>query len=96
MCVYGTACTAYACCTLMHQGPWACMVCAERDWGGRPSALRPTPYTTARHSPSQAGRAAGQSGRLSCRVARNVQPTCPPALPQVLPSGWCQWVSRLP
>lgn len=62
-------------------------------WAPLLLAPRPPQYRSqsTSHSPSvksvsQAGQQ-GKSGRLSCRVARNVQPTCPPALPQCCPVG---------
>lgn len=84
-----------ACCTLMHQGAVGLRGGCQRDWVGT-SAPSPTPspkpqpvtQSLSLRQVSQSGRAAGQSGRLSCRVARNVQPTCPPALPP----GAAQWV----
>lgn len=86
-------CTAHACCcTLMHQGAVGLRGGCERDLGWAPSPLpRPTPpEPSVLQSPQnslKSGMAAGQSGRLSCRVARNVQPTCPPAPPQCCPVG---------
>lgn len=95
MCRVRYACCTFAalCCT---RGLWAwvgaSVVGDKRVHLGMVSGLlssRPTPIM-------QLAKSVRQAGRLSWRVARNVQPTCPLHLLPRAARGWCQWVSRLP
>lgn len=83
----------------MHQGAVGLRGGVRARIGVGTSGPRPTPLPqsprpdtqslsvkSVSHSVSQAGQQGSRAGS-ACRVARNVQPTCPPALPQCCPVG---------
>lgn len=87
----------------MHQGAVGLRGGCQRDWVGT-SAPSPTPSPVPQpvnqslsvSQVSQSGRAAGQVGQAELSGGKECAAHLSSCTPPVLPSGWCQWVSRLP